>query len=78
MGSFSHSPYTTSPLEMQMTDTQFQTITKTFDRLVKAEKFQDRLYDKYNSVQLLRSPMFSEDGVYAWRVSGPVGQSKSK
>jgi len=61
-----------------MPDTQCQTITKTFDRLVKAEKFQDRLYGKYNSVELLRSPLSSEDGVYVWKVSGPIDQQKPK
>ena len=33
-----------------------------------AEQFQNRLYGKYDSVRLVRSPMFSGAGVYVWEV----------
>jgi len=61
-----------------MSTTQYRTITRTFKTMDKAEKFQDQLYSKYNGVELLHAPMFSEEGAYAWRVSGPVDDPKPK
>lgn len=45
-----------------------RTITKHFDTLAKAEAYQNRLYNKYETVRLTRSPMFSEAGTYQWEV----------
>lgn len=45
-----------------------RTITRTFDTLRLAERYQNRLYSQYASVRLVRSPMFGESGTYAWQV----------
>jgi hypothetical protein len=45
-----------------------KTITKTYKTLKQAERYQNSLYNKYDHVRLIRSPMFSEEGVYAWEV----------
>jgi hypothetical protein len=45
-----------------------KTIKKQFDTLNKAEKYQNRLYDRYSHVRLTSSPMFSESGLYVWEV----------
>ncbi len=48
-----------------------KTITKHFKTLKAAETYQNRLYNKYESVELVRWPRFGEgDGYYSWRVSG--------
>jgi hypothetical protein len=44
-------------------------ITKTYKTLKQAERYQNRLYNKYNSVQLVSFPRFSEDGEYVWEVA---------
>lgn len=44
------------------------TISKNLKTLKQAEKIQNKLYDEYDSVELVLSPSFSEDGVYAWEV----------
>ena len=46
-----------------------QRIKKTYKTLAQAERYQNRLYNKYNSVQLVSFPHFSEDGEYVWEVS---------
>jgi hypothetical protein len=43
-------------------------ISRTFKTLAQAERFQDKLYEKYNSVKLVRFPMFTEEGLYIWQV----------
>lgn len=48
------------------------TIARTFKTLKQAERFQNALYNKYNSVQLTRSPRFTEEGVYVWEVKGKI------
>lgn len=45
-----------------------KTVSKHFDTLEQAEKCQDKLYDKYNHVRLVKSPMFEESGTYTWEV----------
>lgn len=45
-----------------------KTITKTFDTLTQAERFQNKLYDQHDHVRLVRSPRFGESGVYTWEV----------
>lgn len=44
------------------------TVSKVCKSLAVAERFLNRLYDKYSYVRLLRSPLFSEDGLYVWEV----------
>jgi len=45
------------------------TISRTFKTLTDAARYCNRyLYPKYDSVQLVKSPIFSEEGVYVWRV----------
>lgn len=34
-----------------------------------AERYQNSLYNKHNSVQLVTFPLFSENGLYVWQVS---------
>lgn len=45
------------------------TISKQFKTLKQAEAYQNRLYSRYNSVQLVRWPVFSEEGIYTWKVA---------
>lgn len=45
-----------------------KTVTKHFDTLKQAETYQNRLYNKYDHVRLIRSPMFAQAGTYAWEV----------
>lgn len=45
-----------------------QRITKYFETLKQAEKYQFDLYSKYNTVQLASYPNFSERGTYVWYV----------
>lgn len=45
-----------------------KTITKTYKTLKQAESYQNRLYNKYNTVRLVSFPRFSEEGVYVWQV----------
>lgn len=45
-----------------------KTITKNFTTLKQAERFQNGLYEKYNSVQLVSFPRFEEAGTYVWHV----------
>ncbi len=44
-------------------------ITKHFDTLKQAERFQANLYNKYNKVFLFEFPVISERGHYKWQVS---------
>ena len=46
-----------------------KTITKRLESLKQAEHFQDRLYNKYWSVELVRFPECSEKGIYQWTVT---------
>jgi hypothetical protein len=56
-----------------MDNLDVKTITKHFQRIRDAERFQEQLYDLYDSVQLIHSPMFDEErGAYIWRVKGEV------
>ena len=45
-----------------------KTISKTFTTRKQAERYQSRLYNQYDSVTLVKAPMFSESGVYVWNV----------
>ncbi len=44
-------------------------ITKYCQTLRQAERFQNKLYDEYDTVRLVRSPLFEEEGLYIWNVS---------
>lgn len=41
-------------------------ISKKYNTLKQAENYQNRLYTKYNRVELISYPMFCEYGVYTW------------
>lgn len=43
-------------------------VSKYFHTIRQAEKHQDKLYDKYNSVRLVSFPITSEAGTYIWKV----------
>ena len=43
-------------------------IRKFYSNLKQAERYQNSLYNKYNEVQLVDFPRFSESGVYVWNV----------
>jgi hypothetical protein len=44
------------------------TIKKQFQTIKQAERYQERLYNKYDSVNLKSFPMFQEQGTYTWEV----------
>lgn len=44
-------------------------IRKSFASMLVASKFQGNLYNKYNSVQLITFPRYSEKGIYVWSVN---------
>ena len=56
-----------------MSDDKPKTIEKKCETLKAAERFQNRLYDQYDSVKLVRFPRYSENGTYAWEVAKPTG-----
>jgi hypothetical protein len=43
-------------------------ISKTYATLKQAERYQSRLYNRFDTVRLIKSPMFGESGVYVWEV----------
>lgn len=45
-----------------------KTISKQFATRKQAERHQNRLYNQYDSVQLIKAPMFGESGLYVWNV----------
>ena len=45
-----------------------KTIKKYFDNLKQAERYQNRLNGKYDSVKLIDFPHFEENGFYCWSV----------
>jgi hypothetical protein len=45
-----------------------RTISKYYKSMKQAERYQNRLYNKYDHVRLIRAPVFTEDGVYVWEV----------
>jgi len=44
------------------------TIRKYFRTLKEAERYQNRLYNKWYAVRLISAPIFSESGTYVWDV----------
>ena len=54
-------------------------IKKVCSSLKQAERKQNALYNKYNSVELVKSPLlFSEAGEYVWEVSGKLSEDELK
>ena len=45
-----------------------ETISKNFETIKQAERYQNKLYNKYNSVVLVHFPILSESGQYVWKV----------
>jgi hypothetical protein len=45
-----------------------KTIAKHFATLRQAESYLNRLYGKFDCVRLVRSPMFTESGIYTFEV----------
>lgn len=45
-----------------------KTISKVCRTLKQAERYQNRLYNQYESVRLVSAPRFSQGGVYVWEV----------
>lgn len=45
-----------------------KTISKTFKTSKEAVSYQNRLYNKYDYVRLVKSPVFQEYGIYTWAV----------
>jgi len=45
-----------------------KTISKFFKSLFEVEKFQNKLYNEYNKVELVSFPHFSESGIYVFNV----------
>jgi hypothetical protein len=43
-----------------------------------AVKFRNRLYNKYNSVNLVSSPLFNRAGFYVWQVDGQFSNLRIK
>jgi len=46
-----------------------KTIRKEYKTLKQAERYQNMLYNKWDSVKLVSSPRFEEEGIYVWEVS---------
>ena len=67
-------PDVDEPIEETVKLTQEGTkhIRKDCKTLKRAEAYQDRLYDIYDKVKLLKSPKYSEDGEYVWEVGGKL------
>ena len=53
-------------------------IKRFFNWINDAEKFQNRLYDKYNSVKLVAFPQFDKAGFYVWEVGGQYSNVRIK
>lgn len=45
-----------------------KTISKYYKTMKQAEQYQNRLYNEYDHVRLIRFPMFTEHGTYIWEV----------
>lgn len=45
-----------------------KTIRKFYKTIRQAENYQNRLYNRFDYVRLIKSPMFSECGEYVWQV----------
>ena len=43
-------------------------ITKRYETMKQAERYQNRLYGKFGYVRLVRSPLSGESGDYVWEV----------
>jgi hypothetical protein len=45
-------------------------IARALETIQQANRYQFKLYQQWDSVQLVSAPMFSEAGRYVWEVSG--------
>ncbi len=54
---------------METTTNRMKQITKHFDTLKKAANYRNRLYSKYDQVQLLSFPISGEKGIYVFLVN---------
>ncbi len=70
-------PATRAAIAARVKTTKNPTITKDCKTLRQAERYQNLLYNKYNSVRLIHSPRFTEAGIYRWEVSGPIAKKNS-
>jgi hypothetical protein len=46
-----------------------KTIVKNFTNLKQAERYQNRLYSRFDSVRLITFPVFTDSGNYVWEVN---------
>jgi hypothetical protein len=53
-------------------------VKRFFNWQQQAEKFQNRLYNKYNSVKLVGFPQIDKAGFYVWEVSGQYSNLRIK
>lgn len=51
------------------TKSQTKIISKNLKTSKQAENYQEKLYDKYYSVELIDFPRYSNSGIYTWKVS---------
>jgi hypothetical protein len=51
---------------------------KTCATAKQASRYQWALYQQWESVQLVRAPIFSEEGLYIWAVSGQTRQEAQR
>lgn len=55
-----------------------KTISKTFSALEDAEQYHNELYEQYNCVKLIHSPLSGEEGMYVWEVENVKLLTKKK
>lgn len=53
---------------METKVTKTKVVSKEFKTLAKVCAYQNRLYNKYESVQLVSFPRYAEQGTYVWEV----------
>ena len=44
-------------------------IARTLDTIQQANRYQWKLYQQWDSVQLISAPIFREQGIYVWTVA---------
>lgn len=52
-------------------------IEKVFPNLRDAEKFHNKLYEKYNLVRIIHIPIHTQIGMYVWIVDGEIKHSNN-
>lgn len=53
-------------------------VKRFFNWMQQAEKFQNRLYSKYNSVKLVGFPQIDKAGFYVWEVADQYSNVRIK